>query len=417
MGLDYAAALADQSNQQSALPGLATSCVQDVLGPDVQVSSDLAPLTTPASMASPLPSIDAPSQPDFMSSASDLSDVADGKDQDCSLPDSGKNKKTEGDGSDGKGGKPAVEGASPCGQNTKNDNRLGGGAGKRLTFKELQACFGVGLKEAAAQLGICPTTLKRACRRNGVSRWPSRQISKLSKAWHQMGYQGSPPEWLVHKAITGNLKCDNLAFSLNAGLHLGLMQTSSTQPVSCPPSQRSWTVGNNTAQQRTLPTPAAAGLQLEGAGMNIGSSSSQAVPLSSIPADQPDFFDEMAGILQEPTAPLAWNGPRTATGAVHALHPEPEARRVFRSGLQFGAQQFQCGSPDLGTHVGMETGQGQGGGQSIPLLSSFDGLGDAFTPDAGLAGILNRPSMENIVFNGMDVGPSVNEMGIASELF
>lgn len=125
----------------------------------------------------------------------------------------------------------------------------------------------------------------------------------------------------------------------------------------------------------------------------------------------------MAGILQEPTAPLAWNGPRTATGAVHALHPEPEARRVFRSGLQFGAQQFQCGSPDLGTHVGMETGQGQGGGQSIPMLSSFDGLGDAFTPDAGLAGILNRPSMENIVFNGMDVGPSVNEMGIASELF
>lgn len=80
-----------------------------------------------------------------------------------------------------------------------------------------QSQFAVGLKEAATRLGICPTTLKRACRRNGISRWPSRQIAKLSKAWSQMGYSGSPPAWLVKNAIAGNLKADNLAFALNTG--------------------------------------------------------------------------------------------------------------------------------------------------------------------------------------------------------
>ena len=46
------------------------------------------------------------------------------------------------------------------------------GAGRKLTFEDLQAQFGLGLKEAAANLGICATTLKRACRRNGITRWP-----------------------------------------------------------------------------------------------------------------------------------------------------------------------------------------------------------------------------------------------------
>ena len=42
-----------------------------------------------------------------------------------------------------------------------------------------QAQFGVGLREAAANLRICPTTLKRACRRHGITRWPRRQLAKL----------------------------------------------------------------------------------------------------------------------------------------------------------------------------------------------------------------------------------------------
>ena len=42
-----------------------------------------------------------------------------------------------------------------------------GKPGKKLRLEHLQAHFGVGLKEAANQLGICATTLKRACRRHG----------------------------------------------------------------------------------------------------------------------------------------------------------------------------------------------------------------------------------------------------------
>ena len=52
------------------------------------------------------------------------------------------------------------------------------GSGKHLTYQDLEKHFGVGLKQAAAALGICPTTLKRACRRNGIDRWPNRQSTK-----------------------------------------------------------------------------------------------------------------------------------------------------------------------------------------------------------------------------------------------
>ena len=48
----------------------------------------------------------------------------------------------------------------------------------------LQSQFGVGLREAAHNLRICPTTLKRACRRHGIFRWPRRQ------SWAGVGGEG-----------------------------------------------------------------------------------------------------------------------------------------------------------------------------------------------------------------------------------
>ena len=51
------------------------------------------------------------------------------------------------------------------------------------------------LQEAANRLGICPTTLKRACRRHGIQRWPRRQLARLTRAIDQIRTSGdtAPP--------------------------------------------------------------------------------------------------------------------------------------------------------------------------------------------------------------------------------
>jgi hypothetical protein len=58
-------------------------------------------------------------------------------------------------------------------------NREDGGIGCKLTLDVLQTQFGRGLKEAAENLGMCATTLKRACRRLGVKRWPRSHAEAL----------------------------------------------------------------------------------------------------------------------------------------------------------------------------------------------------------------------------------------------
>lgn len=54
--------------------------------------------------------------------------------------------------------------------------------GRGLTIEDLQQNFGYGLKTAAMRLGVCATTLKRACRRFGIRRWPHRSIKKAIRA-------------------------------------------------------------------------------------------------------------------------------------------------------------------------------------------------------------------------------------------
>mmetsp|Transcript_6419 Transcript_6419/g.23790 ORF Transcript_6419/g.23790 Transcript_6419/m.23790 type:complete len:907 (+) Transcript_6419:586-3306(+) len=51
---------------------------------------------------------------------------------------------------------------------------------KSLNFDLLQKHFQLPLKDAAKALGVCTTTLKRACRAAGIKRWPSRKLKKLS---------------------------------------------------------------------------------------------------------------------------------------------------------------------------------------------------------------------------------------------
>ena len=51
---------------------------------------------------------------------------------------------------------------------------------------ELAAYFDLPIEDAAKQLSICPTLLKRICRRHGISRWPYRKVSHILLQCHKV---------------------------------------------------------------------------------------------------------------------------------------------------------------------------------------------------------------------------------------
>ena len=70
-------------------------------------------------------------------------------------------------------------------------------------MKEISKHFNTPIQEAAKALGVCPTILKKICRRLGIGRWPYRRVNSLNKmiATLETAYQrqqeqapdGSPP--------------------------------------------------------------------------------------------------------------------------------------------------------------------------------------------------------------------------------
>lgn len=93
-----------------------------------------------------------------------------------------------------------------------------------LRFEDLQSKFHLGLKEAAVELGVCITTLKRICRRLGVSRWPKRQVRRVQQALLDMGCKGPPPAPLVRLVAThecpDTIAAAMLALSQSVPAHL-----------------------------------------------------------------------------------------------------------------------------------------------------------------------------------------------------
>jgi len=68
-----------------------------------------------------------------------------------------------------------------------------------LTLQDLSACFHMPARDAAKQLGMCVTSLKKLMRKFGISRWPARKIKSL----RTVSMDQSPPALVVPSRTSG----------------------------------------------------------------------------------------------------------------------------------------------------------------------------------------------------------------------
>ncbi|TMW55760.1 hypothetical protein Poli38472_010642 [Pythium oligandrum] len=100
------------------------------------------------------------------------------------------------------------------GQRLRNEsNRVKSMVTKHISIDELRAHFDRPIIDVAKEFGICITLMKKICRRNGIKRWPHRQIRSLSKSIASMeaamlSTQGSEREKYRDQIMSLKLKRD-----------------------------------------------------------------------------------------------------------------------------------------------------------------------------------------------------------------
>ena len=75
---------------------------------------------------------------------------------------------------------------------------------------DLAQHFHLPINAAAKELGICPTVLKKICRRNGMRRWPHRKVGSFFVL-----FMVSKHLLVLHKKILYNLVTLGLSLDLS----------------------------------------------------------------------------------------------------------------------------------------------------------------------------------------------------------
>lgn len=114
-------------------------------------------------------------------------------------------------------------------------NRVKSLVTKHISIEELRAHFDRPIIDVAKDFGICITLMKKICRRNGIKRWPHRQIRSLSKSIASMeaamlSAHGSERERYQDQIVNLKMKRESVIADPNRdnSMHLKTSPTSST---------------------------------------------------------------------------------------------------------------------------------------------------------------------------------------------